>query len=64
MRGSLVCRKVTHPSRGKAEAHRRALIRKEEAEGRDASHLATYYCWRCHGYHVGHLAPEDVEERA
>ena len=63
MRGSLVCRKVTHATRGKAEAHRRALIRKEEAEGREARTLVTYYCWRCHGYHVGHLSDDEAEVR-
>ena len=64
MRGSLVCRKVTHASRGKAEAHRRALVRKEESEGRETCVLVTYYCWRCQGYHVGHRSEADAEIRS
>lgn len=43
--------KRRHKSQGKAEAHVRALKKVEDPE---ADRLTTYFCVRCHGYHVGH----------
>jgi hypothetical protein len=47
------CRgKVRHASHGKAEAHVRALRRKEDEHSPDA--LGAYYCVKCRSWHVGH----------
>lgn len=54
--------KEAHPSQGKAEAHLRALARRDE---RDAADLNTYACRWCDGWHVGHrpLQKEDLMPR-
>jgi len=47
-------RKQQHPSRGAAEAHRRALLRQAHVIAADA--LNTYRCRHCGHFHVGHTA--------
>ncbi len=42
--------KHKHPSKGKAEAHIRALMK---VDAPDTDKLDAYFCVRCHSYHVG-----------
>lgn len=49
------CRKQKHAQEAKAEAHRRSLARKH---GVPVEHFKTYYCAKCHAWHVAHAKPK------
>jgi len=52
--------KQSHKSKGKAEAHLRALARRSGDEN-----LTAYYCQFCRGYHVGHTRRDhNTKEKA
>ena len=44
--------KKRHESQGKADAHIRWMIKREKP---DTDRLRSYYCVRCHGWHVGNV---------
>jgi len=47
------CKKIGHPSRGKAEAHVRAMKKRSDSVI-DAAHLGVYHCSVCRQWHTGH----------
>lgn len=53
-KGRMCAGKRRHPTRGKALAHMRQLVRRGAASER----LNVYECPHCGGWHVGHLGKE------
>lgn len=56
------CRKRAYGSAGAADAHIRALVKKEGPE--TTATLQSYQCRRCAQWHVGHVKGWEAEREA
>jgi hypothetical protein len=51
--------KEQHDTKGKADAHIRALVRLDK-DRKEVGNLRSYQCRHCAKWHVGHVAPVGV----